>query len=134
VTGRSARLALAATLLLWPGRSGADARRGEVIFQRCYACHSVKLGESGLPGPNLHGVLGRRAGTLPGFEFSPAMLEAGATRGLVWTSETLDAFLADPQQFLPGTSMSLPPLRLPRDRRDVLDFLQQSTSGRARPK
>jgi cytochrome c len=66
---------------LW--RAAADPVRGERVFQRCYACHSVLAGENNLPGPNLRCVLGRRAGTLPGFQFSPAMVEAGAAHGLV---------------------------------------------------
>ena len=62
-------------------------------------------GEDKLPGPNLRGVIDRRAGTQPGFRFSPALIEAGA-RGLVWTRATLDAYLADPERFLPGTEMA----------------------------
>ena len=123
-------LAGAAALLL-AGLSGAraDAERGQVVFQRCYACHSVKAEENNLQGPSLSGVLGRRAGTVPGFEYSPAMIEAGAKRRLVWTWKTLDAFLADPHRFVPGTSMSMPPLRDPVDRRDVIDYLAQNAKG-----
>jgi cytochrome c len=104
----------------------ADPARGERVFQRCFACHSVVAGEDKLPGPNLRGVIGRRAGTLPGFRFSPALVEAGA-RGVVWTRETLDAYLADPERFIPGTEMGLPGLREADDRRDVIDFLERRT-------
>jgi cytochrome c2 len=83
-------------------------------------------GEDNLPGPNLRDVLGRRAGTLPNFEFSPAMIEAGTARGLVWTRETLDAFLADPQSMVPGTTMTLVGLVNADDRRDVIDYLAQA--------
>ena len=58
--------------------ASADPARGERVFQRCFACHSVVAGEDALPGPNLRGVIGRRAGTRPGFRFSPALIEAGA--------------------------------------------------------
>jgi cytochrome c len=71
-------------------------------------------------------LLGRRAGALPGFRYSPALLEAGA-RGLAWTRETLDTYLADPQGFLPGTEMGLPGLHEADDRRDVIDFLERRT-------
>jgi cytochrome c2 len=118
--------AAAAALLAWLSGARADAGRGEVVFQRCYACHSVKAEEKNLQGPSLRGVLGRRAATVPGFEYSPAMVEAGAKRRLVWTRKTLDAFLADPQRFVPGTSMSMPPLPGPTDRRDVIDYLAQN--------
>jgi len=104
----------------------ADSAQGERVFQRCFACRSVVAGEDKLPGPNLRGVIGRRAGTLPGFRFSPALVEAGA-RGLVWTRETLDAYLADPARFIPGTEMGLPGLREADDRRDVIDFLERRT-------
>ena len=103
--------------------AGADAGRGERVFQRCYACHSVLPTETSLPGPSLRGVVGRRAGTLPGFRFSPAMVEAGA-RGLVWTRETLDAYLGDPLAAVPGTEMAMPPLRDAGDRADLIDYLQ----------
>ena len=103
--------------------AGADPVRGERVFQRCYACHSVVTGEDKLPGPNLRGVIGRRAGTLPGFRFSPAMLDAGA-RGLVWTRQTLDDYLADPERALPGSEMSMPGLTSAEDRRDVIDYLE----------
>ena len=112
----------------WLAPAGADPARGERVFQRCFACHSVVTGEDQLPGPNLGGVIGRRAGTRPGFRFSPALIEAGV-RGLVWTRATLDAYLADPERFLPGTEMAMPGLREASDRRDVIDYLQQSGSA-----
>ena len=102
--------------------------RGERVFQRCYACHSVVAGEDKFPGPNLRGVLGRRAGALPGFEFSPAMIEAGAAHGLVWTRATLDAFLADPERVVPGTTMGMPGLPDADDRRDMIDYLEQASA------
>lgn len=112
----------AAGLLVAALAVDADPARGERVFQRCLACHSVVAGEHTPPGPNLRGVLGRRAGTLPGFQFSPAMTRAGAD-GLVWTRTTLDAYLADPEAYVPGTAMAMPPLTAPADRRDVIDLL-----------
>ena len=119
-------LAAGAVTTAWLPRTSADSARGERVFQRCFACHSVVAGEDGLPGPNLRGVIGRRAGTLPGFRFSPALIEQGA-RGLVWTRATLDAYLADPAGFLPGTEMAMPGLSVADDRRDVIDYLQRSS-------
>jgi cytochrome c len=118
--------AVAALLLALLSSARADSERGKVVFQRCYACHSVEDGESALPGPNLRDVLGRRAGAVPGFEYSPALIELGAKRRLVWTRKALDAFLADPQLFVPGTSMSMPPLRGPAERRDLIDYLERA--------
>lgn len=119
-------LAAGTVTAAWLPRTGADPARGERVFQRCFACHSVVAGEGALPGPNLRGVIGRRAGTLPGFRFSPALIEQGA-RGLVWTRATLDAYLADPAGFLPGTEMAMPGLSVADDRRDVIDYLQRSS-------
>lgn len=125
MTAGAAALVAAATLLITALAAGADPARGERVFQRCFACHSVVAGEHALPGPNLRAVLGRRAGTLPGFRYSPAMVEAGA-RGLVWTRAMLDAYLADPEAYVPGTAMGMPPLTDPADRRDVIDYLEQT--------
>ncbi len=125
MSGAAARLlAILALVPAWLSTAFADPARGERVFQRCYACHSVVAGEDTLPGPNLRCVLGRRAGTRPAFEFSPAMMEAGA-RGLVWTRAALEAFLADPRGVVPGTTMGMPGLP-GDDRRDVIDYLEHS--------
>jgi cytochrome c len=100
-----------------------DAARGERVFQRCYACHSVDPNETAqLQGPSLFGVMGRRAAALPGFEYSEAMKARGAG-GLVWTADTLDRFLADPDAFVPGTAMGLPPVPDAQARGDVIAYL-----------
>ncbi|HJR05033.1 MAG TPA: c-type cytochrome [Methylomirabilota bacterium] len=119
-------LAGGAVTAAWLSPLRADSARGERVFLRCVACHSVARGEDRLPGPSLRGVMGRRAGTLPGFRFSPALIDAGA-RGVVWGRESLDAFLADPEGFIPGTVMGPPGLREADDRRDVIDFLERRT-------
>jgi cytochrome c2 len=108
--------------------SPGDSAVNERVFAKCHACHSVEPGERRLPGPGLAGVLGRRAASAPGFEYSPAMVAAGE-RGLVWTRQSLDRFLADPQGYLPGTYMGSPGLRDPSERRAVIDYL-----ARARPR
>ena len=97
------------------------------MFQRCYACHSVVAGEENLPGPSLRCVLGRQAGALPGFAYSPAMIEAGR-HGLVWTRVTLDAFVVDPQRLVPGSAMWIAALAAVEERRDLLDYLEQTGS------
>ena len=101
---------------------GPDA--GARAFQKCYACHSVEPGETGLPGPNLRGVVGRPVGALDGFAYSEAMVEAGRDGGLVWTEERLDAFLADPEAYLPGTLMSFVGMRDPAERAAVIGYLK----------
>jgi len=104
-----------------------DATRGQRAFQRCYACHSVEPDEGHLQGPNLFRILGRPAAALPGFEYSEAMRRKAA-EGLVWDRTTLDAYIADPEAVVPGTLMSIPPVRDPQERADLIAYL--SLSGR----
>jgi cytochrome c len=105
------------------GAAGGDATRGERVFQRCFACHSVDPKETAkLQGPSLFGVVGRPAASVAGFEYSDAMKAKGAA-GLVWTTEALDRYIADPEGFVPGTLMSLPPLRNEQERADLIAYL-----------
>ncbi len=78
MTRRRFIIAAALVHLLPAAAQAGDAEKGERVFQRCYSCHSVVAGENKLQGPNLRGVIGRTAGTLPGFEYSPATIGAGA--------------------------------------------------------
>lgn len=116
---------LAAWLVLAAGPASAegDPARGARVFQRCYACHSVDPAETNLQGPNLSGVLGRRAGSLAGFDYSEAM-EAAGRAGVAWDARTLDAFMADPEALVPGTTMG--PIRIPEpaDRLDLIAYLR----------
>jgi cytochrome c len=117
--------ALILTPLLLSAPAHADAARGERVFQRCGACHSVAEGATGMPGPNLRTVIGRRAGTLPGFEYSTPMIDAGKTDNIVWGPDTLDKYLTDPDDVVPGTAMRLNFQLSPDERHDVIDYLQQ---------
>jgi len=101
----------------------AATASGEALFQRCYACHSLDPAVQGLQGPNLAGVVGRRAAALTGFDYSPAMRAAGE-RGLAWTEAELGRFLADAQAVVPQTSMFTPPLRDPADRAALIAYLK----------
>ena len=120
-------LACAALLLSasGPARAEGDAAQGGRVFQRCYSCHSVNPEERNLQGPNLAGVFGRRAGTLPQFEYSEAMVAAGRN-GLIWTDEALDRYVIDPQAMVPGTAMG--PVRIgnPADRADLIAYLKSA--------
>jgi cytochrome c len=101
-----------------------DAPRGARVFQRCYSCHSVDPNETAqLQGPSLYGVIGRRAGSVPGFEYSDAMKAKGAA-GLIWSADVLSRFIADPDALVPGTPMVvLPPLQDAQDRADLIAYL-----------
>jgi cytochrome c len=74
---------------------------GQIKFNNaCRTCHTVKEGDNRL-GPNLHKIVGRKAGSVEGFNYSPALKESG----LVWDETTLDKFIANPEQALPGNNM-----------------------------
>jgi cytochrome c len=119
-------VAAAVILVITPATTAfADAGQGERVFQRCAACHSVADNDTKLPGPNLRGVIGRRAGTLSGFEYSSAMVDAGKTENVTWDRKTLDKYLADPDDVVPGTAMRMNFQLTPNDRADVIDFLEQ---------
>ena len=105
------------------GSTGPDLARGEVLSLACQACHTFAAGGPTLIGPNLHGIFGRRAARDAEFEYSPALSAAD----IVWTPETLDAWLADPFGFLPGTTMAFTGYESPRDRRDLIAYLVSAT-------
>lgn len=97
---------------------------GERAFQKCYSCHSVDRNEKDLSGPNLAGVIGRRAAALPNFVYSPALKKAGAN-GLVWNDEALERYLADPLEMIPETTMSFPGVKNAAERRAIIDYLRR---------
>jgi cytochrome c len=103
-----------------------DAARGERVFQRCYACHSIAPGETtSVQGPSLFQIVGRPAGAIAGFDYSDAMREKAAA-GLVWDAATLDRYIADPEMVVPGTRMSVPPMRDEQERADLIAYLTHS--------
>jgi cytochrome c len=105
-----------------------DPARGERVFLRCYACHSVDPHESAtMEGPSLYRVLGRRAAALEGFDYSDALRERGR-EGLTWDEAALDAFIADPQATLPGVSMGFFGLDEAQDRADLIAHLRQAAT------
>jgi len=92
---------------------------GEAVFASCAVCHPHdESGRAGV-GPNLHGVGGRKAGSDPSFAYSEALRASRIT----WTEKDLDAFLADPQGYAPGTTMPFAGLKDPADRAAVIRFL-----------
>jgi cytochrome c oxidase assembly protein subunit 11 len=97
-----------------------DPVEGRDIFnERCSACHALDANKFG---PPLGGVFGRQAGSAPGYDYSPALKNAG----LSWSADNLSRWLADPQQFIPGVKM---PIRVldPIARRDIVAYLQKES-------
>ena len=98
-----------------------DAKRGEKVFEECRACHATELGGEGL-GPDLHGMIGRRAGTLESFRYSPAMKKSGIT----WSAQTLESFISDPQKTVPANRMPYSGMAEAKDRADLILYLQEA--------
>jgi len=101
--------------------ANADTGKGERVFNKCKACHSLEEGDNRV-GPYLYGVVGRQVDAVDGFAYSGS-LEAAAE---VWTPENLDHFLAKPSSFAPGTIMSFAGLSSIEDRANVIAFLDQT--------
>jgi cytochrome c len=106
-----------------PVAQAQDAAAGQRVFNQCRACHTVNEGGRNGVGPNLHGVVGRRAGSIENFRYSASMREM-AEGGLTWTPENLDRYLADPKAVVPRGSMSFAGLRNEQQRKDVIAYLQ----------
>ena len=113
----------AAEYLREPEFAMADMKRGQLLSLACAACHSFGAGEKTIVGPNLHGVFGRPAGILEGFDYSPGLKSSA----LVWTPRALDAWLADPASFVAGTKMTFTGYRAAEDRRDLIAYMLQAT-------
>jgi nitrite reductase (NO-forming) len=119
--------------------TNGDAAPGRQVFKKCAVCHSLEPGKT-LVGPSLAGVVGRKAGSEPDYDYSPAMKQSN----LVWSPETLDSYLTDPQKMVPGNKMPFPGLKTASDRADVIALLSSgggtpqpgpaaSMSGRSTP-
>jgi cytochrome c len=122
----AARLALAAALASPPALAAdaGDPKRGEAVYSRCLACHALARDRVG---PRHCGLFGRRAGSVPGFEYSRAMRDSG----LVWSEDTLDRFLADPPRAVPGTTMGYAGVKDAGERRDLIAYLRQAGRTKA---
>ena len=103
-----------------------DAASGRLVFRKCQACHSIESGKNML-GPSLAGIIGRKAGTEAGYNYSPAMKSAD----IVWNPQTLDQYLTDPAKVVPGNKMPFPGLKTDHDRADVIAYLAAGAGGTA---
>jgi cytochrome c len=117
--------ALAAVALTSIGASAAtsapDAARGKRLFATCAACHSTSAASPPRMGPHLQGVVGRKAASVAGFRYSPALAKAN----IVWTEAKLDAWLTRPQALVPGSAMPYAGMADPADRKAVIAYLRK---------
>lgn len=99
-----------------------DTARGQRIFAQCATCHSPEAGVNRV-GPSLHGIIGRPAGSVPGFRYS----DANRNSGITWTEQELFTYLENPRARVPGTIMAFVGLRNPQQRADVIAYLKENT-------
>jgi cytochrome c len=100
--------------------ASASAERGQTAARACAACHTFGKGEANKVGPNLWGVVGRDIASVPGFNYSAALRGKGGT----WSFEELNAFLRNPRQHVPGTSMAFAGIARETQRADVIEYLR----------
>jgi cytochrome c len=119
-----AALAFAASAMAATPAAQGDAANGKAIYERCAACHALAYDRTG---PRHCGLIGRRAGSVKGFDYSDAMKRST----LVWSAATLDRFLADPLAVVPGTSMGYAGIDNPQERADLIAWLEQANASPA---
>ena len=117
------RLLLAAAFAVAAGaaRADGDAGRGEKKFEECHACHALERDKESV-GPSLFGVFGRKAGEGADFRYSPAMKRSG----IIWSPQTIDAFVTDPQAAVAANRMPYAGMPDAGDRADLIAFLQKT--------
>lgn len=115
---------LASVLLISGGTVAAqaadgDAAAGKTVFNVCKACHTIEAGGPNRVGPNLHGIVGRKAGSHDGFSYSPAMKDSGIT----WDEAKLNEYLKDPKATVPGNKMAFAGVKDDAKRADLIAYL-----------
>jgi cytochrome c len=103
-------------LLLVAALAAGDPAAGEALYSRCLGCHAIEYNRTG---PKHCGLLGRSAGSVPGYEYSAAMKKSG----IVWNRKTLERFLADPTKTVPGTTMTYAGVPDAKERADLIAYL-----------
>jgi len=99
-----------------------DPARGREVYSRCLACHSI---DANLVGPKHRGLFGRKAGSLPDFDYSPALKRSG----IVWDEASLDRWIQDPNKLVPGNKMFVRLVPDQRQRADLIAYLKQATAA-----
>lgn len=106
--------------------AGGSSDRGAAVFAKCKSCHQIGPDAKNSVGPVLNGVVGRKAGTYSGYNYSPATRNSG----LVWDSQTLTRYLHAPREVVPGTRMAFAGLNKDHEVADLIAYLKQfNTDG-----
>lgn len=121
-------LAIALVAAMPVAAQAADAEAGKAVFGKCKACHQVGEGAKNAVGPNLTGVIGRKAGSVEGFNYSEAM----KATGWVWDEATFKAYIENPKAKVPGNKMVFMGIADATDRDNLAAYLaSQSPAGAA---
>ena len=99
--------------------AAADPAKGETVFAKCAACHTINSGGANGIGPNLWGAFGKAHGHVPGFAYSDALKGVPGS----WDFEGMDKWLTSPRKYAPGTKMSFAGLSNPEDRANLIVYM-----------
>ena len=105
--------------------AAANQKRGQLLYMVCKACHDDEAGLPHKVGPNLHGMFGRKAGTAEGFRYTDALVKSG----IVWTPETMDAWLKQPGALVPGNGMAFAGIANDADRASLIAWLMANSGA-----
>ena len=105
--------------------AAANLKRGQLLYMVCKACHDIEAGLPHKVGPNLHGMFGRKAGTAEGFRYTDALVKSG----IVWTPETMDAWLKQPGAMVPGNGMAFAGIANDADRASLVAWLMANNGA-----
>ncbi|GJC82383.1 cytochrome c [Colletotrichum liriopes] len=101
-----------------------DAKKGANLFKtRCAQCHTVEKDGGNKIGPALHGLWGRKTGSVEGYSYT----DANKKKGIEWNDQTLFEYLENPKKYIPGTKMAFGGLKKEKDRNDLIAYLKDST-------
>ena len=109
-------------MTLFASTSAAD---GAKVFKKCLTCHSIGKGDPNKIGPNIFGVLNRKAGSISDYKYSKAMVAYGK----VWSFEEMNGFLTKPKDWIKGTKMSFAGLKNAKDRAAVILYMNKNTDN-----
>ena len=114
-------MSVATAVCLVNAASAQDRAEGEKVFATCKACHQIGEGAKNAIGPELNGVVGRKAGSVAGYSYS----DANKNSGITWDESNLAEYLKDPRVKVPGTKMVFAGIKDEKKVQDLIAFLKQ---------